>query len=276
MLRFVVRVALALVIAAAAAAQQPDGREIMRRSARANDENWKLARNYTFLERVEQQQLDSAGQVKSKSVKTYDVTLLDGSPYRRLVEREDRALSPEEQKKEEERLQKSLAQRSKETAGERQRRIDEWEKRRERDRQTMLEVSEAFDFRITGDERVDGREVVVLEATPRQGYHPQSRTAKLLPHFRGRLWIDRQNYQWVKVEAQAIDTVTWGLFLIRLDPGARLSFEQSLVRNEVWLPRQVLVTGSARIGLFKRLRLREEVTYKNYRKFQTDSRLVSP
>ena len=248
----------------------------MRRSVRANDENWSRARSYTFLERVDEQQLDSAGQVKSRSVKTYDVTLLDGSPYRRLVERDDHPLPADEQKKEEERLQKSLAQRSKETAVERQRRIKEWEKRRERDRQTMLEVSDAFNFRVTGDERVDGRDVVVLEATPRPAFHPQSRSAKLLPHFRGKLWIDRQSYQWVKVEAQVIDTITWGLFLIRLDPGARIFFEQSLIRNEVWLPHEVLVTGSARIGLFKKLRLREQVTYKNYRRFQTDSRLLSP
>ena len=130
--------------------------------------------------------------------------------------------------------------------------------------------------RVTGDERVDGRDVVVLEATPRPAFHPQSRSAKLLPHFRGKLWIDRQSYQWVKVEAQVIDTITWGLFLIRLDPGARIFFEQSLIRNEVWLPHEVLVTGSARIGLFKKLRLREQVTYKNYRRFQTDSRLLSP
>src|SRR5256885_11564014 len=40
-------------------------------------------------------------------------------------------------------------------------------------------------FRITGGEQVDGRDVVVLEATPRPGFHPQSRSAKLLPHFRG-------------------------------------------------------------------------------------------
>ena len=69
-LELVVRAALALAIAAVSAAQQPDGREIMRRSVRANDENWNRARSYTFLERVEEQQLNSAGQVKSRSVKT--------------------------------------------------------------------------------------------------------------------------------------------------------------------------------------------------------------
>jgi hypothetical protein len=80
------RIALALMIASMATAQQPDARELVRRSVEANDQNWNVARNYTFLEREEQRQLDSGGRVKSREVKTYDLTLLEGSPYRRLVE----------------------------------------------------------------------------------------------------------------------------------------------------------------------------------------------
>src|ERR1700682_5261973 len=72
-----------------ATAQTPGAREIIRRSVAASVGNWKVARNYTFLQRTEERQVDSAGRVKSKTVKTYDVTLLDGSPYFRLTERDD-------------------------------------------------------------------------------------------------------------------------------------------------------------------------------------------
>src|SRR5579864_4941193 len=74
------RVALALILAMTSAAGQPDAREIVRRSVAASDENWKMARNYTFLQRTEERQIDSEGRVKSKEVKTYDVNLLEGSP----------------------------------------------------------------------------------------------------------------------------------------------------------------------------------------------------
>src|SRR5690348_8135120 len=146
------RFALALVFFAAAAAQQPDARDIMRRSVDANDRNWKIARNYTFLERSEERQLDSAGRVKSKEVKTYDVTLLEGSPYLRLVERDDRPLPPAEEKREQEKLQKSNVERLKESLAQRQQRIDDYEKRRERQRKTMHEVEDAFDFKIVGQD----------------------------------------------------------------------------------------------------------------------------
>ena len=266
--------AIALAIACVAAAQTPDAHEIVERSVKAGEENWKIARNYTFLERTEERRLDSAGHVKSKEVKTYDITLLEGSPYERLVERDDHALPAAEEKKEQEKLEKSIAQRMKESPTERQRRIADYERRRKRQQETMHEVAEAFDFKIAGEDRVEGREVWIVDASPRREYHPRSRDAKILPHVRGRLWIDQQTYNWVKLDAEVIDPVTWGLFLVRLEKGAHISIDQTRVHDEVWLPRWISISASARLGIFKQLHVQQETTYRNFRKFQTDSRMV--
>jgi hypothetical protein len=269
------RVAMAVAFAGIAAAQTPDAHEIVQRSVTAIAANWKVARNYTFLEREEERQLDSEGREKSKEVKTYDITLLDGSPYLRLVERDDHPLPPGEEKKEREKLAKSIAERQKETPAQRQRRIDDYERRRQRQRETMQEVAEAFDFQVTGQDRIEGREVWILDATPRRGYSPRSQDAKILPHVRGKLWIDQRTYHWVKIEAEVIDTVSWGLFLVRLDRGARIWFDQTLVNDEVWLPKHVSITASARLGVFKKIRVQQDTTFRNFRKFQTDSRLIA-
>jgi len=266
--------AMALAIACVAAAQTPDAHEIVRRSVRANEENWKVARNYTFLERTEDRRLDAAGKVKSKEVKTYDVTLLEGSPYERLVERDDRTLPAAEEKKEQDKLQKSIAERMKETPAQRERRIAEYEKRRQREQETMREVEEAFDFKIAGEDRIEGHEAWIVEASPRRDYHARSRDAKILPHVRGRLWIDKQTYHWVKLDAEVIDPISRGLFLLRLDKGAHIAVDETRVNGEVWLPRWISITASARLGLIKQLRVQQETTYKNFKKFQTDSRMV--
>jgi len=271
----IMRIALALVFIPVTTAQQPDARDIMRRSLAASEHNWKIARNYTFLQRTEERQMDSAGQVKSKQVKTHDVTLLEGSPYFRLTERDDHPLPPAEEKKEQEKLDKSIAGRLKETPAQRERRIHEYEQRRERQRADVAEVPEAFDFQIVGEERVEGRDTWVIDAMPRREYRPRARDTKILAHVKGRLWIDRQTFQWVKLDAEVIDAVSWGLFLVRLDPGARIHFEQAHVNDEVWLPSQISIKASARLGIFKRLRVEEDTTYRNYRKFQTDSHLVA-
>ena len=88
---------------------QVDAREIIRNAVAADERNWKIARNYTFLQRVELRRLDSQGRVKSSEVQTYDVTLQEGTPYRQLVQKDDRPLPATEEKKEQESLAKSIA-----------------------------------------------------------------------------------------------------------------------------------------------------------------------
>src|SRR6266516_2286940 len=75
-----------------------DPADLVRRSIVSENDNAKRARSYTFLQRTEDRDLDSAGQIKSRRSKTHDVTMLEGSAYRRLIERNDRPLTPEEEK----------------------------------------------------------------------------------------------------------------------------------------------------------------------------------
>ena len=88
--------ALLFLAAACVLTAAQDPREIVRRSVQLMDHNLALARNYTFLERSETRELDSGAIVKTRKIATYDVTMLEGSPYRRLVAKDDHGLSPEE------------------------------------------------------------------------------------------------------------------------------------------------------------------------------------
>ncbi len=82
--------ALMLILASATVLLgQADAREIIGRAVAADELNWKVARNFGFSERVDARRLDPQGRLKSKDVKIYDVILLEGSPYRRLVARDD-------------------------------------------------------------------------------------------------------------------------------------------------------------------------------------------
>ncbi len=97
----------------------------------------------------------------------------------------------------------------------------------------------------------------------------------MLLKLRGRMWIDKVTYQWAKVEAETTDTISWGLFLARLNPGATLVFEQAEVNSELWLPRRLVVRGSGRVGLIKRLSEDQEIEWSNYKKFSVDSKIVT-
>ena len=52
---------------------QVDAREIIRNAVAADERNWRIARNYTFLQRVELRRLDAQGMLKVAEVQTYDV-----------------------------------------------------------------------------------------------------------------------------------------------------------------------------------------------------------
>ncbi len=264
-------VLLLLLTMMASAPEGPDAREIMRKATERNELNWKLARQYTFVQRSEERQLDSKGNVKSRESETWDVTLLEGEPYTRLIAKNDKPLSAKDEKKEQERLEKNLKEEQKERA----KRRAKTEKRREERRKFMLEIQDAYDFRRLPDETVDDRPTYVLEATPRPGYKPKTREGGMLSKMRGKLWISQDDFIWVKVEAEVIDTISLGLFMFRINKDMRMSFTSTRVNDEVWLPKSALLRGSARLALLKKYNGEFETTWRDYKRFQTESKIVA-
>lgn len=254
----------------------PDAREIVRRSVEVDRNNWAIARNYTFLERQETRILDRAGKPrKAPEIRTYDVTLLEGSPYRRLVARNDKPLSAQEERKEQEKLRKSIEERRKETPEQRKARIADWERKQQKQRAPAQEIPDAFDLRLVGSESLNGRDVWVIAGTPKPGYKPKLASNAYLPKIKGKLWIDKQDSQWVRVEIETLDTISFGGILVRLAKGSQVNFEQAHVNDEVWLPKRISASLLARVMLVAGAHVEVEIAFSNYRKFQADSRLVT-
>ena len=200
--------------------------------------------------------------------------VIDGEPYQELIARNGKPLGEAEARKEQEKLDRELARRRNEDPARRSRRLSEEEKRRMEGREFAREIPEAFRFRLAGEDRLEGRPVWIIDAEPKPGYRGKAKRADLLSKFRGRLWIDQQDYQWVRVEAETIAPVRFGWVLARLDPGAKMVFEQRRVHDEVWLPSRAHIQLSARLALVRKLRGEVEVLWRDYRKFRTDSRIT--
>jgi hypothetical protein len=118
-----------------------------------------------------------------------------------------------------------------------------------------------FRLRPAGEEAWGANGLYVIEATPREGYQPGSRTGKVLAHLRAKLWVDKQDYHLVKAAVEAVDAIWVGLFLVRLAKGSHATFEQARVNDEVWLPRQARAFISVRLGLLKVLHIEQEFSY---------------
>ena len=236
--------------------------------------NDKMARDYTYTEREEEHRLDGKGHVKSSESKTYEVMELYGSEMRRLIAKNDQPLSGDDVRKEEERIKKVTDKRASEDANEREKREKRREKGREEDRQFVREVADAYNFTLVDVTPLDGRQTYVIDAEPRPGYQPHLKDAKFLPKFRFRAWIDRDDRAWKKLDIQCIDTVSFGLILARLHKGSRIVIEQTRVNDEVWLPQHVAVKVDARVALLKEFNVDQDVTYRDYKKFRADTKIM--
>ena len=240
-----------LILLALLLAANPDIPELLRRAQEADDANAKIERNYVFQQRTE----THTG--KSTEIETFDTILSGGKPYQRLIARNDKPLSPADEKKEDAKALKHAPS-------------DDEDKQR-KNRELAHETLKAFRFTVAGEDA----ENWILEATPQPGYRPTNRETAVLRHFKGRMWISKTDFIWTRLDAEATDTISFGLVIVRLDKGAHLIIERTKVNGEVWLPKRISGGGAGRIALIKKLKVDFETTCSHYRKFSADSRLIS-
>jgi hypothetical protein len=249
-------------------------RRLMQEVSDKDQENEKRRKDYTYIQREEEHTLDGKGKVKSAEVRTREILMIYGDQVERLIAKDDKPLSEKDAAKEESRIQKIIDKRKNESESDREKRLKKEEKEHEDDRKFVTEVSEAYNFRLIGSEVIGGRDTYVIDCDPRSGFQPRSKEAKILSKVRGRIWIDRAERQWVKLDAQLLDTISFGLVLARLHKGTRIIAEQTRINEEVWLPKHESVKVDVRVALLKNFNVDEDVTYRDYKKFRANTKIV--
>jgi len=249
-------------------------KDLIKQVADNDDKNDKKQRDYTYIEREVETKLDGKGQAKSTETKTYEILEIYGDQVQRLVAKDNKPLSAKDVAKEDEKIQSIIDKRKNETEKQREKRLRAEEKDREESRQWVHEISEAYNFHEVDIEKVGGREAWVITAEPRPGFVPHLKYANYLSKFHGRVWIDKADLEVSKMDVECLDTVSWGLFLARFHKGSRITLEQTRVNDEVWLPLYLSLKLDARLALLKGLKLEEEQTFSDYKKFRTDTRIV--
>jgi hypothetical protein len=284
--RFGYRIGLLItcfVLGAPPADPAEDPKEIVRQALRNDTRNRELERSYTYTLREETRKLDSGNAVKSTESKTWEVIpLVGGPPFRRLIERDDRPLSPKEEqeqaaarKKQEDERRKRQELRERETPEQRQKRLDARERNKQRNQEQADDIVNGFDLRLVGEEQIDGMPVWVIEGEPHKGHKFHTKMAvTFASKMKGRIWVTKDGCQAVRVDAETIDTITFGGFLARINKGTRIHVEYTYVNGEVWLPKRETFTASARLLLLKGFHQEGDSTFTNYKKFTTDSRII--
>jgi hypothetical protein len=146
----------------------------------------------------------------------------------------------------------------------REMRMAEFLRRRERFQRSVQEIPDAFDFRLVGEETIRSRPVYVIEAVPHPGYQPVDRYSKLFTQVKARLWIDKADFRWAKIEAELLDTMSFGWILLRIHSGSRVVITQMRQADGAWLPERTWYRVSLRVGLIKLSREESETIYGRY------------
>jgi len=253
---------------------QEQFRELLRYAQDREVENEKRLRDYTYVEREEERKLDSNGHVKKVETRTREVLEVYSEPVERLIAKDDKPLSADEVKKQDAKIQKIIDKRKNESESDRRKRLEKEEKERQEARKFVLEIADAFNFRLVGSEMLDGRDTWVIEGVPRPEYQPKERGTKIVSKFKGRVWIDKTEGQWMKLDITAIDTISLGWFLVRVHKGAHIEAEQTKINDEVWLPKHLGVQVDARLALLKSVNEDIDETFRDYKKFRAETKVT--
>lgn len=251
-----------------------DPQAFVRSFAQRDHSIQRTARQYTWMQRQENRTLDSHGRVKSTEVQISEYMQIYGEPFERLISKDGKPIGDKERAKQDEKIEKLIHERENETPEQRQKRLDAYEKKQAQTRAFIEEVADAFTFRVLPEQTIGGRAAYGLEGTPKPGFHPRQKNSELLLKFRVQAWFDPEDCGLMKLDAQAIDTISLGGILARIGKGTRIVLEQKKINDEVWLPSRISVKADGRIVLLKKFNVEQDVVFSDYRKFRSESRIT--
>lgn len=269
--------AAALLLLSACIVCAEDARSLVARAVATDDRSYRLALNYTYKMRDEVDDLDESGAVKSVHSSLDEVLYIGGRRYFRPLAKDGKPIPAGEAQKEQAKLDRAAAEAGGLSQTDHAKRLAEEEQQIAKRRAQFKDIPWAFDYRMLGDDVVEGRGAWKISASPRPEYHGQ--LSSILHNLQGTLWIDKQDCSWVKFEADVLHPFSFGFFLARVAEGTHLSYELMPVgtpgKDAFWVPKDISLRATARFALVRKVSVEQKITFSDYRRFQTDARIVS-
>ena len=201
--------------------------------------------------------------------------------YRRVLERNGVPLTSEELAEQDREYQKRASEVLQRLAAEepdaRRRRDGQAERAAQRGQRRIADVVGALQFKIQGRALHEGVPTIVVTFTPRPGAMPETRQGRIAQKFGGKVWIDEAAMEVMRLEATAIDDISFGYGLIaRLNEGTVATVTRRQVDRDLWLPTQLTIKGRGRAAVFRTLVLDFTADWFNYRRLEGVSLTTFP
>lgn len=229
--------------------------------ARSKEEDReKLDEKYGFIEHRLHDELDKSGKVREHSDETFQLIMLGGYPYPRLIAKDGKPLVADEQRKQAEREKKFLDEQRNKSSGQGK---DEDSDSLKLDKQFLSHLR----FDVVGQEDLNGRPSYVVTVIPRAGNLPvRNNTEKIFAHMQGKVWVDEQDYTLVKCDLHLTEpTSFYGILgsVRQVD----LLMQRRWVGSNVWMVEKLVFAIDAR-KLFTLIRVRQLSEFSDFKKLK--------
>ena len=133
---------------------------------------------------------------------------------------------------------------------------------------TVDDTAAALRFSIDRRDVVHGRDAIVVRFEPRPDAKPQTREGKLAQMFSGFIWVDEAAREVTRVEATAVDDLSYGFGLLaKLRKGSVVTLTRQRIDDQIWLPTSVKFKGDGRALLaIRKLNIDFAVEWFDYRR----------
>jgi hypothetical protein len=217
-------------------------RENIARAARVQDE-------FAYKERRTQIHTNPFGRLGTGGTILYEVTPLPEGPgfSRRVLERDG----------------KPVANGEVDRIGERRNRA----RNRAQSPSAIDDTLAVLDFSTSRREMVDGRPAIIVKFVPKSNSQPRTREGKLARSFSGEIWVDEQAQEVMRVEAVAVEGLSYGYGLLaRLSEGTRVELVREPVGDRIWMPVSIRFKGEGRAMLLRKLNIDFVLEWFDYRR----------
>ena len=257
-----------------AASENLDVAALWRKVIANQDEIDNRVAEYAFRQTETDREISDKGELKKETIKVYEVyPLPNREPVQKLISENGVPLSAEKATKEDKRVQEEFekAEREKEKD---EKKVAQRRAEREKKKAEGAEISpflKVCDFVSPRREVLEGRETIVFDFRPREGFKPKNREESLIAKLVGVVWIDPVDKQVIRLEARLAEGFKMGGGLLAsLKPGAALVIEQTRMAQGVWLPKFVQINLSVKVLLFGGGDYNKTIEWSEYRHFAGD------
>jgi hypothetical protein len=201
---------------------------------------------YAYKERRAELHMNPFGRLGAGEVRLYEVTPGPEPSvyYRRLLERDGKPVRDSTPERQERRV-------------------------RPQARSAIDDTIATLRFTVDRRETVNGRDQIVVRFEPRPDAKPQTREGRMAKAFKGQIWVDENAREVVRVEAIAIDDMSYGFGLIaRLNEGTIVTLAREPVAGGIWLPTSMHFKGSGRALLVRKLTVDYVIDWFEYRRLE--------